>query len=40
MSDDKKDPRIDWVAQLRNTLLVLVAVVAVLLLMRYLGLRG
>jgi hypothetical protein len=40
VSDDKKDPRIDWMAQLRNTLLILVAVVAILMLMRYFGLRG
>lgn len=40
MSDDSNRTKIDWVAQIRNTVLILVAVVAVLLLMRFLGLRG
>ena len=45
MSDDKNSdkgggPKIDWVGQIRYTLLMLVAIVAVLMLLRYLGLRG
>lgn len=40
MSDDNKGPKIDWVGQLKYTLLMLVAIVAVLMIMRYLGLRG
>lgn len=40
MSDDKKGPKIDWVGQIRYTLAMLVAIVAVLMVLRYLGLRG
>ena len=36
----EREVRIDWVGQIRYTLLMLVAIVAVLVLMRYLGLRG
>jgi hypothetical protein len=39
--DDKQDgPKIDWMGHIRNTLLILVAVVVVLMAMRYFGLRG
>lgn len=37
---DGKGPKIDWAGQIRYTLLMLVAIVAGLALMRYLGLRG
>ncbi len=37
---DGKGPKIDWAGQIRYTLLLLVAIVAGLALMRYLGLRG
>lgn len=40
MSDDGKGPKINWAEQIRYTLLMLVAIVAVLMIMRYLGLRG
>lgn len=40
MADDPNKPKIDWVGQIRYTLLMLVAIVAALMLMRYLGLRG
>lgn len=40
MSNDSKDPKIDWVGQIKYTLLLLVAIVAGLMLMRYFGLRG
>lgn len=44
MSNDSqnggKGPKIDWVGQIRYTLLMVVAIVAGLALMRYLGLRG
>ena len=33
-------PKIDWVGQIRYFALIVVAVVAVLMLMRYLGMRG
>lgn len=33
-------PKIDWMAHIRNTLLILVAVVVALMAMRFLGLRG
>lgn len=39
MSDDKQ-PRIDWLGQARYFVLIIIAVVAGLALMRYLGLRG
>ncbi len=38
--NDGKGPKIDWVGQIRYTLLMLVAIVAGLALMRYFGLRG
>ncbi len=38
--NDGKGPKIDWVGQIRYTLLMIVAIVAGLALMRYLGLRG
>lgn len=38
--NDDKGPKIDWVGQIRYTLLMVVAIVAGLALMRYLGLRG
>lgn len=40
MSNDNKPPKIDWVGQIKYTLLMLVAIVAGLMLMRYFGLRG
>ena len=40
VTDDPNKPKIDWMGQIRYTLLMLVAIVAVLLIMRYLGLRG
>lgn len=44
MADDPSNkqggPKIDWVGHARNTLLILVAVVVVLMAMRFLGLRG
>lgn len=39
MSDDKQPP-IDWMGQIRYFALIVVAVVAALALMRFLGLRG
>ena len=39
MSDDNKPP-IDWMGQVRYFALMTVAVVAALMLLRYLGLRG
>ena len=39
MSNDNKPP-IDWLGQARYFALIVVGVVAVLLLLRYLGLRG
>ncbi len=44
MSDDDKKgderPKINWGEQIRYTVLMVVGVVAVLILMRFLGLRG
>lgn len=40
MSEDNKPPKIDWLWQIKYTLLMLVAIVAVLMLLRYFGLRG
>lgn len=39
MSDDKPPP-VDWLGHIRYFVLIVVAVVAGLALMRYLGLRG
>lgn len=41
--DDKRDgdgPKIDWIGQIKYTLLMLVAIVAFFMLMRYFGLRS
>jgi hypothetical protein len=40
VTSDPRKPRIDWFGQIRYFALIIVAVVAVLMLMRYLGLRG
>jgi hypothetical protein len=40
MTDDKDKPPIDWLGQLKYFALILIGTVAVLLLLRYLGLRG
>ena len=37
---DGDGPKIDWAGQIKYTLLMLVAIVAGLMLMRYFGLRG
>ena len=39
-NDPDKKPPIDWAGQARTTALMVVGIVAVLLLLRYLGLRG
>jgi hypothetical protein len=39
-SGDGNGPKIDWGAQIKNTLLMLVAIVAFFMLMRYFGLRS
>ena len=39
-NDQDKPPKIDWIGQIRYTLLMLVAIVAGLAVMRYFGLRG
>jgi hypothetical protein len=41
VSDDQKGPpKFDWVGQIRYFALMLVGIVAALMLLRYLGLRG
>jgi hypothetical protein len=40
MTDDKGKPPFDWMGQLRYFALIVVGTVAVMLLLRYLGLRG
>lgn len=39
-NNDNKKPPFDWMGQLRYFALVVVSVVAVMILMRFLGLRG